>query len=132
MKPAFLLALVLMLPVVGRGQTESTATLWLPYFLESEGALPTYGASVAVDARGGVHAAYAIFAGAEEGRRPAVYAYCPGNCGEPANWTATRLGDQVQEARVALDPTGPWTAVPDASSPFRVPAGSALGFYRVR
>jgi hypothetical protein len=81
-------------------------SLWLPYLLEAGGALPTYGASVAIDAQGGVHVAYAIYAGADQERQPAIYAYCPANPAEFANWQFARIGTAVQEVRLALDPQG--------------------------
>lgn len=81
--------------------------LWLPYVLQDGGVLPTYGASVAVDFQGGIHAAYCIYLGADlDGRRPALYAYCPSNSGDRADWSFVALGDNVQDARLALDQHG--------------------------
>lgn len=81
-------------------------TLWLPYTLQGDGVLPTYGTSVAVDARGGIHVAYAIFAGSDRRNRPATYAYCAAHCASAANWRMTQLGTTVQDVRLALDPDG--------------------------
>lgn len=88
------------------GQAADSGALWLPYFLEGDEVLPTYGASVAVDREGGIHAAYAIYTGEFQKKQPAFYAYCPGGYSERANWSFVRLGETVQDCRLALDPEG--------------------------
>jgi len=89
------------------GDPGTPSALWLPYVLLGDDVLPTYGASVAVDPQGGVHAAYSIYAGADlAGNRPAIYAYCPTNFAERSNWTFVMLGENVQDVRLALDPQG--------------------------
>jgi hypothetical protein len=81
--------------------------LWLPYTLGDGSILPTYGASVAVDSRDGVHVVYAIYTGTNElGQQPATYAYCTAQCGDKANWSFTHIGEAVLDARIALDPAG--------------------------
>src|SRR5688572_22770346 len=88
------------------GQTTDSSGVWLPYVLTEDGVLPTYGASVVIDSNGGVHAAYAIFSGSDQGLRLAIYAFCPGDCADKANWTFTRLGEVVHDVRIALNPDG--------------------------
>lgn len=88
------------------GQNVDSGAVWLPYLLSADGVLPTYGTSVAIDANGGVHVAYAIFIGSEQGLRPAIYAYCPGGCADKGNWTFTRIGEVVHDVRIALSPEG--------------------------
>ena len=83
-----------------------SGALWLPHLLEEDGVLPTYGASMAVDPQGGIHVSYCIYAGADQGLRPALYAYCPKDPGNKANWRFVQLGDHVQDARLALDGKG--------------------------
>jgi hypothetical protein len=81
--------------------------LWLPYTLLTDGVLPTYGTSVAVDSNGGNHVAYTIYTGTDgQGLQPATYAYCANQCADANSWTYTHLGDHVQDARLALDPSG--------------------------
>jgi hypothetical protein len=82
----------------------SSGALWLPFRTDDGGVAPTYGLSVAVDPAGGVHAAYAIYAGTAV--RPATYAYCAAECGNKANWSFTRLTGSVHDVRLALDPAG--------------------------
>lgn len=113
------------LPCLADEQDDTWNTLWLPYFVGAEEPLPTYGTSVAIDAEGGIHAAYAVYAGSDSGRRPAVYAYCPGDCSTPSNWTHVRLGETVQDVRIALDPEGHprlllFGPKPDPETQFRV------------
>ena len=65
-------------------------------------------AASAVDASGGMHAAYRHFIPDAE-RPPAVYAYCPppaDQCGDPARWKTVKLADLVQEVQLALTPAG--------------------------
>jgi hypothetical protein len=90
----------------GYGQQPACSATWLPYFTTDDGVLPTYGASVAVDPTGGIHVAYAIYAGADKNKRPAVYAYCRGDASKTENWSSIRLGEAVQDVRLALDPAG--------------------------
>jgi hypothetical protein len=98
---------VIMLVSFSRAVAASDAgAIWLPYFLGEESVLPTYGASVAVDANGAMHAAYAIYLGADGQERPAIYAYCARGCEDRANWTFTMIGQAVQEVRLELDPEG--------------------------
>jgi hypothetical protein len=82
-------------------------SLWLPFTLGDGSLLPTYGASLAVDRRGGLHVVYAIYTGVDEhGQKPAIYAHCAVHCGDKANWSYTRIGEAVQEARLVLDANG--------------------------
>lgn len=106
-------------------QNPESGALWLPYLINEEGALPTYGASVAVDGQGGIHAVYAIYTGTDQGRQPAIYAYCPAYPAMRTNWTFIRLGEAVQDARLALDPAGRPRLIlfgprPDPNTTFRV------------
>lgn len=80
--------------------------LWLPYRRSDNKVLPTYGASVAVDAQGGIHAAYSLLSATNEAEGGTVtYAYCPANCTIKANWNFVHLGDGV-EARIQVDAQG--------------------------
>ena len=66
----------------------------------------TGGTSLAVDSRGGVHAALSAKT-AMDGSRPAYYGYCPSACHVPGNWTWTAVGElglAGGSARVAIDP----------------------------
>jgi hypothetical protein len=84
-----------------------TGKLWLPFTMADDSVIPTYGASIAVDGQGGIHVVYAIYTGVDEqGKKPATYAHCSRNCGNEANWSFTHLGDAVQDARLAMDPSG--------------------------
>ncbi|MCZ7570512.1 MAG: hypothetical protein M5U01_18250 [Ardenticatenaceae bacterium] len=80
--------------------------LWLPFFSADGTPLHTYGTSLAVDGAGGIHVTYSIWIGDDAGRRPAYYAYCPAACTDKNHWAQTRLGDGVQDVRLALDPAG--------------------------
>jgi len=122
---AFLVAVSLNFNFILLGHDGNSGALWLPYLLSNDGALPTYGTSVAVDAQGGIHAAYAIYTGTDQGKQPAIYAYCPGNPASRADWTFVRLGESVQDVRLALDPAGHprlllFGPKPDPDSTFRV------------
>lgn len=89
------------------GGGNDAGALWLPFEITNGAVLPTYGTSLAVDGNGGVHVAYAIFSGTDEaGFKPATYAYCPEKCADQANWSYTHLGEDVQDARLAIDPNG--------------------------
>jgi hypothetical protein len=51
--------------------------------------------------------AYCLYLGADlGGLRPAIYAYCPNSSSDRASWSFVALGDNVQDARLALDPQG--------------------------
>lgn len=89
---------------VRRGSGEGA--LWLPFFSAEGAPLHTYGTSVAVDRAGGLHVAYSIWIGDDAGRRPAYYATCTSGCTDTQRWALTRLGDEVQDVRLALDPAG--------------------------
>jgi hypothetical protein len=107
------------------GQNAESGSLWLPYLLNTNGALPTYGTSIAVDAQGAIHAAYAIYTGTDQDRQPAIYAYCRTNPADRANWTFVQLGEAVQDVRLALDPAGHPRVLlfgpePDAQTNFRM------------
>jgi hypothetical protein len=82
------------------------ASFWLPYTTEDQSVVATYGPEIAVDTQGGVHIAYTITAGQDAGRRPAYYLYCPSSCSDPQSWHRTRLGDDVAEVRLQLNPSG--------------------------
>jgi hypothetical protein len=91
----------------GGGGGSEAGSLWLPFTLGDGSLLPTYGASTAVDDQGGIHVVYAIYSGTDEqGQKPATYAYCAASCADNASWTFTRLGEAVQDARIALDANG--------------------------
>ncbi|HMN27191.1 MAG TPA: hypothetical protein PKE45_03480 [Caldilineaceae bacterium] len=80
--------------------------VWLPYRLSETKVLPTYGASVAVDAAGGVHAAYGLLGAYDEADTGySAYAYCAGQCANEGNWSFLHLGDG-SEVRLQLDPAG--------------------------
>lgn len=84
-----------------------TGSVWLPFALGDGSILPSYGANLAVDGQGGIHVVYTIYSGVDEyGGKPAIYAHCAASCGEKAHWSFTRIGDAVQDARIALDPSG--------------------------
>jgi hypothetical protein len=87
-------------------KTRESGAMWLPYWVGPDDPLPTYGTSIAVDARGGIHAAYSIYSGVNWESRSAIYAYCPTNFSDRANWTFVRIGEAVQDVRLALDPEG--------------------------
>ena len=68
----------------------------------------TEGASIAVDANGGVHLAFAAYTAAG-GVYPAYYAYCPANCGVLNNWTVTsvqNIGTYGGSVRLELNGSG--------------------------
>ncbi len=91
----------------GGGGSSDTGALWLPYTLSDGSVLPTYGASAAVDSQYGIHVVYAIYTWTDEqGQKPATYAFCADQCGDKTNWSYTRIGDAVQDARIALTPAG--------------------------
>lgn len=87
---------------------EEAAATWLPFSAAPDGLVHTRGTSVAVDAQGGTHSAYAIRTGLDQGTRPAYYAYCASDCGRPASWerAALDVGEWVSDVRLALDPDG--------------------------
>jgi hypothetical protein len=100
------------------GGGDNVSTFWLPFSTQDDGVVHTYGTTVAVDGAGGIHVTYAVYIGDDAGTRPAYYAYCPGSCANESSWTRIRLGDAVQDARLALDPAGRprimlYTTVPD-------------------
>jgi hypothetical protein len=68
----------------------------------------TDSASIAVDAAGGTHFAYAAYADDASGKRPAYYAYCAPtvDCGIASNWGTVSLGDDVEEVQLALTKAG--------------------------
>lgn len=80
-----------------------TGAFWLPY-IGGNTILTTYGPSVAMDSAGGIHVGYALYAGLDNGQKPAYYAYCAVNCASLSSWTLTRLSNNVQDVRLALDP----------------------------
>jgi hypothetical protein len=87
-------------------QTPNQGARWLPYRRSDNKVLPTYGASVAVDAQGGIHAAYSLLSATNEAEGGTItYAYCPANCTLKANWSFVHLGDGV-EARIQVDAQG--------------------------
>jgi hypothetical protein len=86
-----------------------TGATWLPFKTNPDGSVVhTRGTNLAVDDQGGVHVAYAIRTGLDNGTRPAYYAYCPADCRREEQWTRVGLAsaDWVMDVRVALDPTG--------------------------
>lgn len=82
---------------------DQSGAFWLPY-ISGNSILPTYGTTVAVDSVGGVHVGYALYSGLDNGQKPAYYAYCATNCAATTNWSLTRLSNNVQDVRLALDP----------------------------
>lgn len=86
-----------------------TGATWLPFGTNPDGSvLHTRGTNLAVDDQGGVHVAYAIRTGLDNGERPAYYAYCAANCAHAGQWTRTSLTVEgwAMDARIALDPAG--------------------------
>ena len=68
----------------------------------------TDGASIAVDAAGGVHMGFSAYT-AVGGAWPAYYAYCASNCANSASWTTTSVGNLGVwggYTRLALDTAG--------------------------
>lgn len=91
----------------GGGGGSGSGFVWLPFTLQDGSLLPTYGASTAVDAQGGIHVVYALYSGTDDqGQQPATYAFCSSGCEDRASWSFTRLGEAVQDARIALDQHG--------------------------
>jgi len=85
------------------GSASSTA-MWLEFTGEANYRQP----SIAVDARGGIHAAYA-----NRDQGPVRYAYCPSSCENEASWTridvssaGEHLGGSYPFPTLALDPQG--------------------------
>jgi hypothetical protein len=81
---ALLLLLLHWTPSAGYPALVAFQTLW-PITSNN-----TDGASIAVDASGGVHLAFAAYT-AVDGEYPAYYAYCSAGCGNLANWTVTAV-----------------------------------------
>src|SRR5262249_12165916 len=90
-------------PATTRAASGSAGAVWLPYYTADNRLLPTYGASVAVDATGGLHVAYAVYTGSEH---RATYAYCAASCADKARWTYLHLGQQVQDVRLPAGGAG--------------------------
>ena len=67
----------------------------------------TDSASIAVDAAGGIHFAYAAYEHVS-GQRPAYYAYCAPtvDCGIGSIWVTVSLSDDVEEVQLALTKAG--------------------------
>ncbi len=75
-------------------------------FLEQQ--IKNYSADVAIDAAGGIHAAYAHFIPTAENPR-AVYTFCtagPSACGSAAAWQSVALGEDVREVQLELTADG--------------------------
>jgi hypothetical protein len=68
----------------------------------------TDSASIAVDAAGGFHFAYAAYVHDASGHRPAYYAYCApaADCGIESNWATVSLSDDVEDVQLALTKAG--------------------------
>lgn len=62
--------------------------------------------SVAVDAAGGIHVAYAGYGAYASGRIPAYYAYCPANCSSLSSYTTIMLSDRITKVQLELTPAG--------------------------
>ncbi|KPV48101.1 hypothetical protein SE17_39870, partial [Kouleothrix aurantiaca] len=76
------------------------------FFVARDG--KTFSANAKVDANGGMHMAFGVFA-PEGDRPPAVYAYCPGPaalCATDAGWQGVALSDTVGEVQLQLTPDG--------------------------
>jgi hypothetical protein len=81
------------------------------FFLPSNlnGATNTSGASVAIDAAGGIHVAYTAINADNTGIYPVYYTFCAANCAAPSSWSAVNLGDHGSlggYVQLALDPAG--------------------------
>lgn len=86
--------------------TTEQGAVWLPYRLANTTVLPTYGASVAADSRGGLHVAFGLLGHYDQAEGGyASYAYCAGACTQKENWRYLHLG-QSSEVRLLLDPAG--------------------------
>lgn len=86
--------------------TAPQGAVWLPYRRSDNKVLPTYGASVAVDGQGGIHAAYSLLSATNEAEGGYItYAYCPANCTVKENWRFVHLGDG-SEVRLQVDQGG--------------------------
>jgi hypothetical protein len=109
---AHTLASSVYLPLVIGGSGDSVpggddaARFWLPFQTADNTPVTLYGPTVAVDGNGGIHIAYTIRAGQDAGHRPAYYYYCPANCSNPGQWSRSRVGDNIADARIALDALG--------------------------
>lgn len=89
-------------------EPQSGAT-WMPFATNPDGSVVhTRGAALAVDPQGGIHVAYAIRTGLDNGVRPAYYAYCAADCALNSRWTriGLALSQPVMDVRIALDPAG--------------------------
>jgi hypothetical protein len=88
------------------GHERDSGALWLPY-RDADGVVRhTYRSTVAVDARGGIHVAFAMYMGTDRDARPATYAFCAGGCDKIASWSFTHLGGFFYDVRLVLDPAG--------------------------
>ncbi len=72
------------------------------------GAVAYHSIALAVDARGGQHAAYVHYAGGTGGQMPVYYAYCPAtsDCGDAAAWQRVPIGTNETFVQMALTPGG--------------------------
>jgi hypothetical protein len=86
----------------GGDTQESTRPLFLPHEVDG-GAIDADGASVAVDASGGVHVAYYDFIDDLP-----MYRYCAGACTDPSQFTGVELPNTGSSGglALALDPAG--------------------------
>lgn len=67
----------------------------------------TNSASIAIDAQGGNHLAYAYYEAVADGAPTSgVYLYCASDCDKEANWSGVAMGEGVKEIQVALTPQG--------------------------
>ena len=76
------------------------------FFVARDG--KTFSANAKVDANGGMHMAFAVFASVGD-NPPLVYAYCPGPaavCATDAGWKGVALSDTVGEVQLQLTPDG--------------------------
>jgi hypothetical protein len=88
------------------GGGETGGATWLPYQGDAGSPVGTFGASIAVDATGGTHAAYTTRIAFDGDRKPAYYAFCAANCADAGSWRRASLSDRVIDARLKLDPAG--------------------------
>jgi hypothetical protein len=97
------------LPLAQNGQTGTTPPPPVrkgAFFLNKQ--IKNNSADVAVDALGGMHAAYAHFVPLAEHPK-AVYTFCGAGesaCANPSAWQSVALGDNVEEVQLALTAAG--------------------------
>jgi hypothetical protein len=66
----------------------------------------SYNATVALDAAGGLHAAYFATGETSDGIAPAYYAYCPSDCVRPERWRHVALAERASDVQIAVNSAG--------------------------